>query len=257
MQVIKSFLDVYLQNPELLIITIILFLLSIILKIYYKKFRGYMGEFWVKRSLSSLPRKDYIVLNDIMIEDECGTHQIDHIVISSYGIFVIEVKNYYGLIRGSEFDDKWYQYLGKRKYPFYNPIHQNYGHLECLVKLLNIDRSFFIPIICFSNQVKLKVKSRNIVTQLDLLNREILKFSEKKGDLDIVNLKNLILSRNIIDKKQRKNHVSRINEKKERMQSLENNMICPKCHGKLVEKNGKYGKFIGCSNYPTCRYIKK
>ncbi len=32
------------------------------------------------------------------------------------------------------------------------------------------------------------------------------------------------------------------------------NMICPKCGSKLVERNGKYGKFIGCSNYPNCHY---
>ena len=38
---------------------------------------------------------------------------------------------------------------------------------------------------------------------------------------------------------------------------LENNMICPKCGNELVERNGKYGKFIGCSNYPKCKYIKK
>ena len=28
----------------------------------------------------------------------------------------------------------------------------------------------------------------------------------------------------------------------------EDNMICPKCNSKLIEKQGKYGKFIGCSN---------
>ena len=31
-------------------------------------------------------------------------------------------------------------------------------------------------------------------------------------------------------------------------------MICPNCGSKLVERNGKYGKFIGCSNYPKCHY---
>lgn len=31
-------------------------------------------------------------------------------------------------------------------------------------------------------------------------------------------------------------------------------MVCPKCGGKMVERQGKYGKFIGCSNYPKCKY---
>ena len=39
--------------------------------------------------------------------------------------------------------------------------------------------------------------------------------------------------------------------------TLEEQMICPKCHGSLIERNGKYGPFIGCSNYPKCKFIKK
>ena len=33
--------------------------------------------------------------------------------------------------------------------------------------------------------------------------------------------------------------------------------ICPTCGSKLLEKNGKYGKFLGCANYPNCRFTKK
>lgn len=33
--------------------------------------------------------------------------------------------------------------------------------------------------------------------------------------------------------------------------------ICPKCGGKLIMRDGKYGRFIGCSNYPKCKYTTK
>lgn len=36
-----------------------------------------------------------------------------------------------------------------------------------------------------------------------------------------------------------------------------NGGVCPKCGGKLIMRDGKYGKFIGCSNFPKCRYTKK
>lgn len=39
--------------------------------------------------------------------------------------------------------------------------------------------------------------------------------------------------------------------------SSKNNMICPDCGGKLIERKGKYGIFIGCSNYPKCHYKSK
>lgn len=32
--------------------------------------------------------------------------------------------------------------------------------------------------------------------------------------------------------------------------------ICPQCGGIIVERNGKFGKFLGCSNYPICKYTK-
>ncbi|MDU2585460.1 MAG: topoisomerase DNA-binding C4 zinc finger domain-containing protein [Anaerococcus prevotii] len=42
--------------------------------------------------------------------------------------------------------------------------------------------------------------------------------------------------------------------KKENEEKIKAN-ICPKCGGKLVEREGKYGKFIGCSNFPKCRFV--
>lgn len=35
---------------------------------------------------------------------------------------------------------------------------------------------------------------------------------------------------------------------------FEDNMICPLCGNKLVNRNNQYGLFIGCSKYPKCRY---
>ncbi len=228
--------------------TIILVLLCILIKIYYPKFRGFMGEFWVRRELEKLPKNKYIILNDIMIQDDNGTHQIDHIVLSNYGIFVIEMKNYYGMIRGRELDNKWCQYLGKTKNYFKNPIHQNYGHVKCLAAKLNISEERFVPIVCFSNQVKLKVEVKSPVVQLDLLKAQILKYNEIDNNFDLVELRNKIFLENIVDKKERKQHVANIREKIKKENMLIDNMICPKCGSKLVVKIGKYGKFIGCSN---------
>ena len=237
MKIFKSFIEgiinTYSNNPNLLLDTIILIALCTILEIYYPKFRGFMGEFWVKLELKKLPKDKYVVLNDIMIKDEKGTHQIDHLVISMFGIFVIEMKNYYGLIKGKEFDNKWCQYLGKNKSYFLNPIHQNYGHIKSLSNLLKLDDKYFISIVCFSNQAKVDVKSSSIVTQVDFLENEILKYNESIVDNDIKELANVIIDNNIEDKKSRKQHVKDIRIKVNKERELENNMICQKCGNKL------------------------
>lgn len=41
-------------------------------------------------------------------------------------------------------------------------------------------------------------------------------------------------------------------------EELKNAPLCPSCHkGHLVEKKSRFGTFLGCSNYPECRYIEK
>lgn len=45
--------------------------------------------------------------------------------------------------------------------------------------------------------------------------------------------------------------------KKDKEASKENFKICPCCGGNLVKRNGKFGSFYGCSNYPKCDYTKK
>jgi len=32
--------------------------------------------------------------------------------------------------------------------------------------------------------------------------------------------------------------------------------LCPKCKNELIERNGKHGAFMGCINYPECRYSR-
>ncbi len=253
----EGIVSFYMNNPKALINTIFIIVLCILIKIYYPKFRGFMGEFWIKEELRKLPKSKYKVLNNIMISDARGTHQIDHIVISQFGIFVIEMKNYYGLIKGKDYDNKWCQYLVKNKSYFLNPVHQNYGHIKSLLNIVDLEEDKFISVICFSNQAKVDVKSSCLITQTDYLLKDILKYDKVIVKSDLKEIYDIILANDILDKNLRKSHVKDIKIRLTENKKLEDNMICPKCKNKLVERNGKYGKFIGCSNYPKCKYTRK
>lgn len=235
--------------------------LALLMKLLYPKYRGFMGEFWVKQELKKLPKDKYRVLNDIMVKQNGTTHQIDHLIISQFGIFVIEMKNYYGYIWGNARKDKWLQqlgYNGKYKYYFKNPIHQNYGHVKALEELLNLDNKYFIPIVCFSNQVRLSKDIKDDVVQLDYLVSAIKIYQDsiiEEQSLDTIY--NKIVEFNITDKLERKKHVKNIKAKISEDNEKVNNMICPKCGRELIIRNGRYGSFIGCSNYPKCKFTKK
>lgn len=43
----------------------------------------------------------------------------------------------------------------------------------------------------------------------------------------------------------------------EKVEAKKTGEICPECGGDLVERKGKYGTFVACGNYPTCKYVKK
>ena len=233
---------------------LIMIILCILMEVYSKKFIGMAGEFWVKRELKKLS-KEYLVINDVMVKtNDNSTHQIDHVVISKYGIFVIETKQYNGYIKGNDYDKRWMIKSGKKKFYVNNPLHQNYGHVKSLEEILNLSEEKFISLVCISSRARVSVKSNNVVRIYELIDKiysyqEVIINNEEEIYESINNL-------NIIDKKQRKEHVRNAKKiKNSKDESFKNK--CPKCGGELVTRNGKYGTFMGCSNFPKCRYIAK
>lgn len=142
---------------------IILTIGILVLQIFTSRIRGWIGEATVSTILSSLPSEEYRVINNVMLKNERGTTQIDHVVVSVYGIFVIETKNYKGWITGGEYSKQWTKNMFGKKYKFRNPIKQNYGHVKALEKLLSLPSEMFIPIVVFTSSAELKVKTSSSV----------------------------------------------------------------------------------------------
>lgn len=205
--------------------------------------------------LSALP-KEYKNINNIMLCKNNGkTTQVDHIVVSPYGIFVIETKNYKGYITGSEYGAKWTE---NKKYSFQNPIRQNYGHIKALSELLNLPEDIFISIIVFSVEAKIKVETKKHLIYTVNLRKTIRSYQQRKlNDEQVDTFVQIIHDANMDSQEVRKEHVNNIiRESRERDYMIERK-ICPKCQNILVDRNGKYGKFLGCSQYPKCRFTSK
>jgi hypothetical protein len=122
---------------------------------------GKYGEDAVSSALSRLDADVYHVMNDIMIPDgNGGTTQIDHVVFSPYGIFVIETKNYSGWIFGDVKSARWCStHYGDRHY-FQNPYRQNYKHICCLSSLMRLPRSLFISAVAFPGDCTVKTRDK-------------------------------------------------------------------------------------------------
>lgn len=79
----------------------------------------------VTKLLNNLP-DNCMVFHDIYIPRKNGSStRIEHIVINQNGLFIIETKNYNGVIKGSENSEYWTQIVAGHEAPFYNPVLQN------------------------------------------------------------------------------------------------------------------------------------
>ena len=192
-----------------------------------------------------------------MLNLDGWTSQIDHVVVSRYGIFVIETKNYKGWISGGENSDNWTQNIYGHKYQLRNPVYQNESHVKALKKVLSDEGKIkFIPIVTFSNRAKLRVKTEySDVTYFRNLRRVLQSYTEEELTPEQVDsIYCHLVDANVVDRKARKNHISEARMQKRRHEEKVAKGVCPRCGGKLVERTGKYGTFWGCSNYPNCRY---
>lgn len=138
--------------------TVVLFFLRRLIN----RLKGKVGERVVSRKLAKLPDDRYVVLDDITVLTPRGSSQIDQLVISVYGIFVIETKNYTGWIYGSEGAEYWTQNIYGNKSKLYNPILQNEGHVRALRRVLKeFEPLPYFPIVAFSERADIKVKVKN------------------------------------------------------------------------------------------------
>ena len=128
--------------------------------------KGKFGEQIVHTILlQGLPKEEYKILDDVFLPiGELGTTQIDHIIVSVYGVFVVETKNYSGWIFADAYSPEWTQVLGKQKHQFQNPIRQNFLHINAIADNLGLPKEIIHGIVAFSDNSEFKtVKPKGVV----------------------------------------------------------------------------------------------
>ncbi|WP_018624486.1 nuclease-related domain-containing protein [Kangiella aquimarina] len=144
-----------------------LFILIAFFKSSY--FKGWAGERRVKTVTLQLDPDSYTVFHDVTLPTPTGSTQIDHIIISACGVFVIETKNYSGWIFGSEKSSYWTQVIYKNKNKFQNPLRQNYKHIKTLKELTQLPFNVFHSVIVFAGDATFKTDlPKNVIKQQSL-----------------------------------------------------------------------------------------
>lgn len=219
--------------------------------------KGWFGEAQgalAKRLL--LDNDVYTTLNNITIPTSNGTTQIDHVVVSKYGIFVIETKNMKGWIFGDGNSRQWTQSIFGRKYRFQNPLRQNYRHVRALAEFLKLDEGCFHSVVMFWGDAQFKSPMPpNVLTSGYT---SYIKCKQKVMFTNSELVKIISAMRSGMLPRTRETRTAHVESLKARHSST---TTCPKCSGALVVRTAKSGahagrQFYGCSNFPSCRYVR-
>lgn len=226
-------------------------------------FKGVVGEASVNLSAKFLLNKnEYHLVKNVTLptEDGDGTTQIDHIIVSKYGVFVVETKNMKGWIFGKPSQKMWTQKIYKNSHKFQNPLHQNYKHIKTLQSCLSIEESKIFSLIVFVGDSSFKTEMPDNVTYGGgyarfIKSKKDALFSDDEVQSILFQVQEGRLKPSLKTSRNHIKHVKQIvNEKK-------NSPICAKCGSDMVEReasngNNKGKKFLGCSAFPKCRSIE-
>ncbi len=223
--------------------------------------KGIFGEYLVNRLLSKLPESDYTLIKDVTLPTSNGTTQVDHIVVSKYGIFVVETKNMKGWIFGSARQKLWTQKIYRHSSKFQNPLHQNYKHIKALETLLGCSADYLHSVIVFIGDSTFKTEmppnvtyARGSIRYIQQFNKVV--FSDKDYARLTDSINQIKLKRGVITDLKHRNHV------KEIVASKVSSNQCPRCGSEMVLRETKRGEnigkqFWGCSTFPKCRAVKQ
>ena len=170
-----------------IVVGLLLSVLSAI-RIYVFFSKGKIGELLIMTRLrKGLPKSEYDILSNIYLPiGEGATTQIDHVVVSRFGVFVVETKNYSGWIFADAASKVWTQTIYNTKNTFQNPIRQNYRHVCAIVDNLGLPKEYIRGVVAFTGDCEFKtpmpegvIYSRKLVDYIKSFNSPILKEREK------------------------------------------------------------------------------
>jgi len=227
--------------------------------IFQPLFKGWTGE--LKTNLTQkllLDSEQYHVFNNVLIQKGTISTQIDHVIVSRYGLFVVETKNRSGWIFGNDKNDNWTQSNFGKKTSFQNPLRQNYRHTKSLSEFLGIPHNKIHSVVVFWGDCEFKTPMPDNVIHGFLKYQKYIK--SKNTILFTDDEVNTICEQLSTIKKQTP-FLSGFQHTRSLKKRYASTTICPKCGGNLIERKANKGigagnKFLGCENYPRCKYTK-
>jgi restriction system protein len=223
-------------------------------------FKGVTGEALVRFAAQlRLPSETYHSIHNVTLQTPDGTTQIDHILVSRFGVFVVETKHMKGWIFGAENDAQWTQKLFRSSFRFQNPLRQNYKHVKALEMALEIPGHVIHSVIVFSGASTFKtllptnvVRGGGYIRFIKSFQQQVL--SDAQVEEILAQIQASRLPQSFATRRQ---HINNLRSRRD--PSAERN--CPRCGSRMVLRTAKHGRnagsqFWGCSSFPRCKAVQ-
>lgn len=246
------------MESDLLGILLLSLILVLTLFLWSAGNKGKQGEAVVNADISHrLDSSLYRLITNVTLPIDDGTTQIDHLVVSRYGIFVIETKNISGWIFGQADQSQWTRVHFQSKHRFQNPIRQNYMHVKAVRDLLNLRRDHVYNVVAFvgDSTFKTPMPAGVVDGTVELTNFIQSKRTPVFTDGEIGHFVDLILDKRLAPGfRTERTHLRNVRRRLSERAAIPEN-ICPRCRGEMLERvNKRTGeRFLGCKRYPQCR----
>lgn len=173
--------------------------------------QGAAAERKVTKELATLPQEEYVALNDLLLPTSYGATQIDHVVFSTHGVYVIEIKDCRGNITGDEISEQWEQNFHGYRMKMGNALRQNKNHVDIIIHHARLNRNVPVyNIVAFTRRANFNIDHEHgKVIYIDELLSTIRRLRSNKPTLtkdQILIGTNLLLSQNIVDPELREKH---------------------------------------------------
>nr|WP_294678906.1 nuclease-related domain-containing protein [uncultured Blautia sp.] len=179
--------------------------------------QGARGEYRTSQILETATFENKLLFNCYIPNRSGDKTELDIIMISTKGIYVIENKNYSGWIFGDEQSKNWCETLKGKKFFFYNPVKQNKSHIKNLEKILNIGQDKYISLITFNGNANLKkvnTESPNLYVKSYAQLKKFIKEQEKQTNLlhheEIEQIYLTLLPGTQLSDQEKQEHINRI-----------------------------------------------
>lgn len=244
--------------PWILLAGLVSILGTVFRAFFLPRIKGRLGEASINFRIERLlDQSVYHLIPNVMLPTPDGTTQIDHVIVSRYGIFVIETKTYKGWIYGDEREAQWTQVIYRRKERFQNPLRQNYKHTKTLSELAGIPEEHLKSMVVFVGDCTFKtampsnvVHIRDFIKQIRSHQEPIIK-DEQVPEI-VTTIQELAST---VTDAQKSRHVAHVCENKRPSSFNAAAPCCPRCGAHMVLRTSRKDstQFWGCPSYPKCR----